>query len=69
MKPDALKAVPATADYLRELVTRSGLSQREAARKLGVNERTMRHWLGARFPCPYSAQFCLECLAEPDHAQ
>lgn len=67
MKPNALHAKPATANYLRSLVERAGVSQREAARRLGVNERTMRFWLAGEWQCPYTAQFALECLAEPDH--
>jgi DNA-binding transcriptional regulator YiaG len=31
-------------DRLRELISKSGLSQRAAARELGVDERTMRYW-------------------------
>ena len=64
MKPNALHAKPATPGYLRELVESSGLSQRESARRLGVNERTMRFWLVGKFPIPYTAQYCLEVLAE-----
>lgn len=32
------------ADRLRELIGAAGLSQRAAARELGVDERTMRYW-------------------------
>ena len=32
------------ADRLRELIGNAGLSQRAAARELGVDERTMRYW-------------------------
>jgi DNA-binding transcriptional regulator YiaG len=32
------------ADRLRELISNAGLSQRGAARELGVDERTMRYW-------------------------
>ena len=48
-------------DYVRELLSKAGVSQREAARRLGVSERTMRHYVerGA----PYTVQFCLEALA------
>lgn len=67
MKPDAQNAKPTTPDYLRSLVAQAGLSQRQAARRLGVDERTMRHWLAGKYACPYTAQFALECLAEPDN--
>jgi DNA-binding transcriptional regulator YiaG len=32
------------SDRLRELIDSAGLSQRGAARELGVNKRTMRYW-------------------------
>lgn len=51
--------------YLRELIERAGLSQREVARRLGVEDTTVRRWLMTppRAACPYSAQVCLELLA------
>lgn len=51
--------------YLRGLIERAGISQREAARRLGVTDSHLRKWL--REPpasvCPYPAQVCLELLA------
>ena len=38
------KSKPTDADRLRDLLARAGLSQRAAARELGVDERTMRYW-------------------------
>lgn len=61
MKPNAKNHNP-SPDYLRELIATAGLSQREAARLIGVNERTMRAWLSGHSTCPYSAQYCLEAL-------
>lgn len=54
--------------YLRELINAAGISQRAAARLLGVSERMMRYYLidadadGHR-PAPYIVQFALEALA------
>lgn len=62
MKPNPNKHNP-SPDHLRELVSRAGLSQRAAARAIGVSERTMRHWLAGTRTCPYSAQFALESLS------
>lgn len=62
VKPDAKNYNP-SPDYLRSLVDSSGLSQRECARRLGINERTMRHWLSGHTDIPYAAQYCLEVLS------
>lgn len=51
-------------DYIRKLVDNIGLSQRELARLIGTNDRSMRHWLSGNTPIPYSCQFALEYLAE-----
>lgn len=65
MKPNASKHNPDPA-YLRELLDRAGLSQREAARRLGISDRMMRYYLsedpGAWKPAPYSVQYALEQL-------
>lgn len=67
MKPDAAKHNPDPA-YLRELVARSGLSQRRAAVLVGVSGRMMRHYLSLTpeswHPAPYSVQYALEQLAK-----
>lgn len=54
--------------YLRGLVSSSGLSQRQAARQIGISDRMMRYYLGEEGtdrhkPAPYPVQFALECLA------
>ena len=71
MTPDASKHNP-RPEYLRALLAQSGMSQREAARRIGISERTMRQYLagsrrladGRSLPClaPYSIQFALESL-------
>jgi transcriptional regulator with XRE-family HTH domain len=63
MKPDARQHHP-TPDYLRSLVERAGLSQREAARRIGIGPRSMRHYLTGQRVAPYSVQFALERLAD-----
>jgi transcriptional regulator with XRE-family HTH domain len=66
MQPDAKNHNPDPA-YLRELVERTGLSQRECARRIGISERNMRAHLtfgGRLLPAPYPVQFALECLAQ-----
>lgn len=67
MIPDASKHDP-SPEYLRALLDRAGVSQREAARKIGVSERVVRYYLaptdspGYR-PAPYVVQYALEMLA------
>lgn len=61
MKPNALKHNP-DPDYLRELIDRAGLSQREAARRIGISERVMRYYLSGEREAPYPVQYALESL-------
>lgn len=61
MKPNALKRNPDPA-YLRELLERAGLSQREAARRIGISERVMRYYLSGEREAPYPVQYALENL-------
>ena len=65
MIPDATKHDP-SPEYLRALLARAGLSQREAARRIGVSERVMRYYLAPESadyrPAPYVVQFALESL-------
>ena len=60
-KPD-VKQYNADPAYLRLLVAQSGLIQKQAARAIGHNERTMRYWLNGKHQFPYSAQYSLEKL-------
>lgn len=61
-RPDAVWHKP-DPTYLRELLERAGLSQRGAARQLGLAERTMRYYLAGEQEAPYPVQYCLEVLA------
>jgi DNA-binding transcriptional regulator YiaG len=63
MKPDPSKHNP-DPNYVRELLAKAGISQREAARRLGVQDRTVRHWCAGTAKIPYTAQYTLECLAK-----
>jgi len=68
MKPDSTKHNP-DPEYLRELVKKTGLSQRKIARIIGVNERLFRMYLANRsastaHDAPYTVQFTLECLSD-----
>lgn len=70
MTPDATRHNPDPA-YLRSLVERAGLSQREVARRLGISDRLMRMYLADRSTstaqsAPYCIQYALEQLAEGD---
>ncbi len=50
--------------YLRDLISRSSLTQRKISIILGVDERTLRNYLNENHSskAPYSFQFCLEYL-------
>jgi len=68
MTPDITLHNPDPA-YLRGLIEQAGISQREAARRLGITDRVMRCYLADRaaksaLPAPYLVQFGLERLAE-----
>lgn len=67
MKPDSTKYNP-DPEYLRELISKTGLSQREIARRIGVSERSFRQFLANRhastaLDAPYPVQYCLEQMA------
>ncbi len=68
MSPDATQHNPDPL-YLRELLHKAGLSQEQAADRIGIGRRTMRQYLAAResakrySAAPYPVQFALEALA------
>lgn len=67
MTPNATTFNPDPA-YLRSLIEKAGISQREAARRIGIGERMMRAYLanpelGSAREASYAIQFCLEALA------
>ncbi|WP_455233477.1 hypothetical protein [Geopseudomonas aromaticivorans] len=63
MKPNAALHNPAPA-YLRDLLKRADVSQREAARLIGLSLPGLQNYLGEHRPAPYTVQFALELLAE-----
>lgn len=68
MIPDSSRHDP-RPEYLRALLVDAGLSQREAARRIGVSERMMRYYLADAAadhrPAPYVVQYALEALTMP----
>lgn len=52
MNEDSSSVDSGAAGELRELISKAGLSQRAAARELGVDERTMRYWCAGNPPPP-----------------
>ena len=51
---------PAEVERLRDLIAKGKLSQRAAARELGVDERTMRYWCSGGYPAPPMAYRALD---------
>jgi transcriptional regulator with XRE-family HTH domain len=49
-------------EYYRQLIEKTGLSQNEVAKRLGVSHRTMRYYLSGTNPPPYTFQYALEAL-------
>lgn len=67
MKPDATSHNPDPA-YLRGVLASTGLTQRQAARRIGISDRVLRYYLlppdaPTYRPAPYSVQYTLERLA------
>ena len=67
MKPDSNLHNP-DPTYLRGLIARAGVSQQEAARRIGISPRILRQYLADRAArtalyAPYPVQFALEALA------
>jgi len=68
MKPDSTKYNP-DPSYLCQLVVRSGVSRREAAKILGMSWSGFRNYLRDQSHplyrrADYRVQFALECLAQ-----
>lgn len=55
---------PTEADRIAELINAAGLSQRGAARELGINERTMRRYCAGDSPVPRVVFLALERLRD-----
>lgn len=61
MKPDASTYDP-RPEYLAELIGSTGLTQAALAKRIGVDERTIRRWLTGQRQFNYRDQFAIECL-------
>jgi transcriptional regulator with XRE-family HTH domain len=60
-------------EYLRELIKRTGLTQAEVAKRIGVDLRTIQRWVAEpSLPTSrkhtYPVQYIIECLADAEHA-
>jgi plasmid maintenance system antidote protein VapI len=53
-----------TGGQLQRLLDRAGLSQRGAAKALGINERTMRKYVAGDAEIPRAIEIAIRCLAE-----
>lgn len=62
--PSTKYSEPTPAQRLRDLLLRANLSQRAAARELGVDERTMRYWAAGQTIPPRMAFLALERLID-----
>jgi len=63
VKPDIKKYNP-DSKYIRELLEKSGYSQRGFAREFGISERMFRYYLDDKSPhkISYPLQFLLESV-------
>lgn len=53
-----------TGGQLQKLLDRAGLSQRGAAKALGINERTMRKYVAGDAEIPKVVELAIRCLCE-----
>ena len=68
MRPDSSTHNP-DPRYLRGLLDKAGITQREAAQLIGLSDRAMRYYLSdvdhpTYRAAPYPVQFALESLTE-----
>lgn len=53
-----------TAAQLTKLLVRAGLSQRGAAKAIGINERTMRKYIAGESPIPRTVEYALRWVVQ-----
>ena len=51
-----------TGGQLQKLLDQSGLSQRRAAKELGISERNMRRYIADELPIPRVVEYALRWL-------
>jgi hypothetical protein len=67
--PTGASGASADADVIRQKLEALEVSQREAARQLGVDERTMRYYCAGKMPVPPAILLALDGLQQsPQHA-
>ena len=60
---------PSSADFIRQKLELLGFSQREAARQLGIDERTVRYYCAGKIPVPPAVLLALDDLQKsPQYA-
>ena len=67
MKKPNIKNYNPGPNYIRGMISESGLSQRKVAEIFGINERTVRYYYSQesnRTECPYPVPYCIEALAD-----
>lgn len=64
ISPNAVEFYNGSPEYLSDLVEKTGLSQREVARRLGVGYSSLRAYMDGTRAVIYPVQFALEALAE-----
>ena len=66
MIPDSTKRDP-RPEYIRALIAKAGLTQRAAAKRIGISDRLIRYYTAGPEadgrPAPYCVQYALEALA------
>jgi plasmid maintenance system antidote protein VapI len=60
--PEGAHGAPSDADIIRQHLAALQLSQREAARQLGVDDRTMRYYCTGKIPVPPAVMMALQKL-------
>lgn len=62
--PEGASGAPSDADLIRRELETLGLSQREAARQLAIDDRSMRYYCSGKLPVPPTIFLALRQLAE-----
>lgn len=58
-----------TPAQLQKLLDRAGLSQRGAAKAIGINERTMRKYIAGEAVIPLTVEYALRWVAHEQDQQ